>query len=148
MLKHSEIDYRNKWVLAPMVRACLLPFRLECLKYGADLVWTEEIVDKRIVESVRYENADFDTIGSWVFLTLCIKRFHKRLCNVSKLPFLAEYVCKKDRSLTFSTNSEEKGKVVFQLGACIFFYVSLNVEPAIAVARRMSLSVTSINCNW
>lgn len=27
--------YQNAWVLAPMVRISTLPFRLECLKYGA-----------------------------------------------------------------------------------------------------------------
>lgn len=33
------VDYRNKVVLAPMVRSGELPSRLLALQYGADLVW-------------------------------------------------------------------------------------------------------------
>lgn len=36
--------YRNKQILAPMVRVGTLPMRLLALKYGADLVYTEEII--------------------------------------------------------------------------------------------------------
>ena len=37
-------------IAAPMVRASTLPFREECLKYGADIVFTEEVVDKKILD--------------------------------------------------------------------------------------------------
>ncbi len=76
MDRHPEVDYRGKWVLAPMVRACLLPFRLECLRYGADLVWSEEVIDKKVIESVRYVNPDFGTIGETGFVLGC----HVRDC--------------------------------------------------------------------
>lgn len=33
------VDYRGKFVLAPMVRSGELPSRLLALHYGADLVW-------------------------------------------------------------------------------------------------------------
>lgn len=35
------MDYRNKIILAPMVRVSTLPFRLLALEYGADLVYCE-----------------------------------------------------------------------------------------------------------
>lgn len=35
------LDYRNKNILAPMVRCGCLPFRLLALEYGADLVYSE-----------------------------------------------------------------------------------------------------------
>jgi tRNA-dihydrouridine synthase 2 len=35
----NGVDFRNKVVLAPMVRSGELPTRLLALKYGADLVW-------------------------------------------------------------------------------------------------------------
>ncbi|KAG1243830.1 hypothetical protein G6F68_015686 [Rhizopus microsporus] len=54
---HPDIDYANKIVLAPMVRIGTLPMRLLALEYGADLVWTEELVDKRIIGSVRQYNS-------------------------------------------------------------------------------------------
>ena len=36
-ISHSEM-YQSAWILAPMVRISTLPFRLECLKYGAGKV--------------------------------------------------------------------------------------------------------------
>jgi tRNA-dihydrouridine synthase len=35
------IEYENKKILAPMVRACTLAFRLLALENGADIVYTE-----------------------------------------------------------------------------------------------------------
>eukprot|EP01104_Vermistella_antarctica_P000478 TRINITY_DN10648_c0_g1_i1.p1 TRINITY_DN10648_c0_g1~~TRINITY_DN10648_c0_g1_i1.p1 ORF type:complete len:412 (-),score=112.58 TRINITY_DN10648_c0_g1_i1:930-2165(-) len=46
-------NYRGKKVLAPMVRAGTLPLRLLALDYGADIVYSEELVDKLVAESVR-----------------------------------------------------------------------------------------------
>ena len=37
-------------IAAPMVRASTLPFREECVRYGADIVFTEEVVDKKILD--------------------------------------------------------------------------------------------------
>ncbi|KAL7316033.1 tRNA-dihydrouridine synthase 2 [Mucor circinelloides] len=84
---HPDIDYANKAVLAPMVRIGTLPMRLVALDYGADLVWSEELVDKRIIGSVRSYNPATGTIN---------------------------YT--KGKSLTFSTHPAEKGKVILQLG--------------------------------
>lgn len=53
------MEYRNKVILAPMVRCGTLPLRLQALRYGADLVYTEEIVDKRIIASTRVVNGLF-----------------------------------------------------------------------------------------
>lgn len=43
------VDYRGKVVLAPMVRSGELPSRLLALKYGADLVWGPETVDRAMI---------------------------------------------------------------------------------------------------
>jgi tRNA-dihydrouridine synthase 2 len=48
-----------------MVRASTLPFREECLTYGADLVFTEEVVDKKILDSIVSELED----GTLLFKT-------------------------------------------------------------------------------
>ena len=37
----DALDYRDKVILAPMVRIGTLPSRLLALKYGADLVYAE-----------------------------------------------------------------------------------------------------------
>lgn len=52
----KKIDYRNKIVLAPMVKVGTLPTRLLALKYGADLVYTEEIIDFKFLRAYRQEN--------------------------------------------------------------------------------------------
>ncbi|OWT39473.1 tRNA-dihydrouridine synthase 2 [Cryptococcus neoformans] len=49
----NEINYKNKLVLAPMVRTGSLPMRLLSLYYGAGLVWSPEVVDKAIIGAER-----------------------------------------------------------------------------------------------
>lgn len=49
-------DYRGKVVLAPMVRSGELPSRLLALKYGADLVWGPETVDRSMIGTVQTTN--------------------------------------------------------------------------------------------
>ncbi|KAK4688288.1 tRNA-dihydrouridine synthase 2, partial [Tremellales sp. Uapishka_1] len=58
-----ELDYRNKLVLAPMVRTGSLPMRLLSLYYGAGLVWSPEVVDKAIIGAERIVDVIFQ-IGS------------------------------------------------------------------------------------
>lgn len=53
---NSSDFYRNKVILAPMVRICSLPTRLLALDYGADLVYGEEIIDFKIARCKRVEN--------------------------------------------------------------------------------------------
>lgn len=50
------VDYDNKIILAPMVRMNTLPFRLLALDYGADLVYSEELVDHKLVKTERKVN--------------------------------------------------------------------------------------------
>lgn len=47
----NKIDYRNKICLAPMVKVGTLATRLLALKYGADLVYSEEIIDFKFLGS-------------------------------------------------------------------------------------------------
>ena len=50
------VDYRGKVVLAPMVRSGELPSRLLALKYGADLVWGPETVDRSMIGCTMQKN--------------------------------------------------------------------------------------------
>ena len=50
------VDYRGKIVLAPMVRSGELPSRLLALKYGADLVWGPETIDKSMIGTTKKVN--------------------------------------------------------------------------------------------
>ncbi|KAG7195773.1 uncharacterized protein KQ657_002158 [Scheffersomyces spartinae] len=54
--------YAGKLCLAPMVRSGELPTRLLALKYGCDLVWSPEIVDKKMIQCRRVENSELETV--------------------------------------------------------------------------------------
>lgn len=74
--------YRDKIILAPMVRMGMLPFRLLCLRYGADLVCSEEIIDVKLLRCKRIENSEAATVdfvdsdGTVVFQTCAEERQH------------------------------------------------------------------------
>ena len=89
MEESPRLDYRNKMILAPMVKIGTLPFRLLSLEYGADIVYTEEIIDKRILSSERLVNQVLGTV---------------------------DYIDKRDNSLVFRTCEQEKARLVMQIG--------------------------------
>lgn len=61
-IPRNGVDYRGKVVLAPMVRSGELPSRLLALRYGADLVWGPETVDKSMIGTTRRINPTTSTI--------------------------------------------------------------------------------------
>ncbi|XP_063376199.1 tRNA-dihydrouridine(20) synthase [NAD(P)+]-like [Cydia fagiglandana] len=85
------LSYENKLVLAPMVRIGTLPMRLLALRYGADIVYTEELIDWKFLRSKRRINDILNTI---------------------------DYVDQTDGTILFRTCAEEQDKVVLQLGTC------------------------------
>jgi tRNA-dihydrouridine synthase len=54
----NKLNYDNKIILAPMVRVGTLPMRLLALDYGADIVYTEELIDWKFLKSIRRENGN------------------------------------------------------------------------------------------
>lgn len=85
---HSDI-FKDKLILAPMVRESNLPFRLLCLKYGADLVYSEELIDHKFSRCRRLENRLLKTID---FVDPC-------------------------GDIVLRTCDEERGKLVLQIGS-------------------------------
>ncbi|XP_049540110.1 tRNA-dihydrouridine(20) synthase [NAD(P)+]-like [Anopheles darlingi] len=85
----TQLDYRNKLILAPMVRVGTLPMRLLALEYGADLVYTEEIIDWKLLRAERRVN---DVLGT------------------------IDYIDTTDGTVVFRTCPAERGKVVLQIG--------------------------------
>ena len=59
---YPRLDYKNKMIMAPMVKIGTTPARLVALDYGADIVYTEEIIDFRLLRSSRVENPVLNTI--------------------------------------------------------------------------------------
>lgn len=47
------MDYKNKIILAPMVRVGTLPMRLLALEFGAEIVYTEELIDWKLMNCKR-----------------------------------------------------------------------------------------------
>ncbi|XP_062922891.1 tRNA-dihydrouridine(20) synthase [NAD(P)+]-like isoform X3 [Mobula hypostoma] len=84
----GRLCYRNKVILAPMVRVGTLPMRLLALDYGADIVYCEELIDLKMIQCRRVVNEALDTI---------------------------DYVATDDR-VVFRTCEREKNHVVFQMG--------------------------------
>ncbi|KAK9510255.1 hypothetical protein O3M35_005078 [Rhynocoris fuscipes] len=87
----STTLYDNKIILAPMVRIGTLPMRLLALRYGADLVYTEELIDWKLLRSERRQN---DVLGT------------------------IDYIDRTDGTVVFRTCPEEEGKVILQIGTC------------------------------
>lgn len=91
-----------------MVRVCTLPFRLMAIDYGADLVYTEETIDFKMLRSVKKDNEVLGTV---------------------------DFVDKSDGTVFFRTCTKEQGKVIFQLGTCDpqrALKVGKMVEPYVA----------------
>jgi tRNA-dihydrouridine synthase 2 len=76
---HNRHLFRRGLFLAPMVRIGSLPTRLLSLQYGADLVWSPEIVDRAIIGCDRTVNQETGLIaysreGKHIFTTHPIER--------------------------------------------------------------------------
>ena len=59
---YPRLDYRNKMIMAPMVKIGFTPARLLALDYGADIVYTEEIIDWRLLRCSRIQNPVLNTV--------------------------------------------------------------------------------------
>ena len=115
-IPRNGVDYRGKVVLAPMVRSGELPSRLLALKYGADLVWGPETVDKAIIGTTVKSNPVTSTID-----------FTRYPSNGSKVP-----IAEQKESVIYRLHPEREGrKLIFQIGTAS---PTLAVEAAKIVA--------------
>ncbi|KAF0894309.1 hypothetical protein E2562_038279 [Oryza meyeriana var. granulata] len=83
------MEYRDKLVLAPMVRVGTLPFRLLAAEYGADIMYGEEIIDHKFLKCERVTN---ESLGTTDFLE------------------------RGTDNVVFRTCPQERDRVVFQMG--------------------------------
>ncbi|KZZ94558.1 tRNA dihydrouridine synthase [Ascosphaera apis ARSEF 7405] len=124
------VDYRGKVVLAPMVRSGELPSRLLALKYGADLVWGPETVDRAIMGCTRKINPRTGIIE------------YTRLPSNGGLKEGQEPTGKmKQESVIYQIDPvREKGRLIFQIG-------SANPETAVEAAKIVAGDVSGIDLN-
>lgn len=118
--------YRGE-ALAPMVRASTTPLRILALDYGADFVYTEELVDRCLIESIRVENKRLGTID---YVKDTSKMSKKQLKRLGERPAL---ILRIDRH-------REGGKLVCQLG-------SGEPDLALAAALHVHQDVDAIDVN-
>ena len=121
----NGVDYRGKVVLAPMVRSGELPSRLLALKYGADLVWGPETVDRAIIGSTRKVNPITSTID--------FTRFPSNGSRESPLN-------QKESVIYRLHPAREHGRLIYQIGTA---------SPTLAVeaAKIVASDVAGIDVN-
>ncbi|XP_034251715.1 tRNA-dihydrouridine(20) synthase [NAD(P)+]-like [Thrips palmi] len=85
----DRLNYSGKTILAPMVRVGTLPMRLLALEFGADIVYSEELIDWKLLRSFRRVN---DVLGT------------------------IDFVDETDGTIVFRTCARERNNVVLQIG--------------------------------
>ncbi|KAK6465447.1 hypothetical protein DFJ63DRAFT_22383 [Scheffersomyces coipomensis] len=114
------INFSGKLCLAPMVRSGELPMRLATLRNGADIVWTPELVDKKLIQTTRIINSQLNTID-YIYNDPQNVR-HKQSVVFRTLP------------------NEEQGKLILQLG-------SADPELAVKASLKVIHDVDGIDLN-
>ncbi|KAL8948132.1 MAG: hypothetical protein Q9222_005656 [Ikaeria aurantiellina] len=124
-IPRNGVDYRGKVVLAPMVRSGELPSRLLALKYGADLVWGPETIDKSMIGTTKSFNPRSSTID-----------YTRTPSNSSRNPALAT----KESTIYRLHPEQEKGRLIFQIGTS-------NSTTAVEAAKLVAPYVAGIDVN-
>jgi len=123
----NGVDYRGKIVLAPMVRSGECPSRLLALKYGADLVWGPETIDKALIGTTRHENVTTKTVD-----------FTRLSSNGAKNPSVNP---DQRESVIYRLHPEREGrKLIYQIGTS-------NPETAVEAAKLIAPDVAGIDVN-
>lgn len=115
----NMVTYAGSLCLAPMVRSGELPTRIMALHHGAHLVWSPEIVDKKLIRTFRQENSELECVD---FVDSTEGRKHGNKLVFRTVPAL------------------ESGKLIFQLG-------SSNPELAVEAALKVAKDVDGIDLN-
>lgn len=123
----NGVDYRGKIVLAPMVRSGECPSRLLALKYGADLVWGPETIDKAMIGTTRTFNEQSRTVD-----------FSRVSSNGVRNPTLNP---DQRESIIYRLHPEREGKqLIYQIGTA-------NPETAVEAAKLVAKDVAGIDVN-
>lgn len=143
-MERKKLDYENKLILAPMVRIGTLPMRLLALDYGADIVYTEELIDWKLLRSFRRENGKkmlvlLRTMFIGIYLSWKIKQAFSIDFSLDVLGTV-DYIDKTDGTVTFRTCLRERDKVVLQIGTC-------DATRALEVAKMVEQDVAGIDLN-
>ncbi|KAF7846195.1 hypothetical protein BT93_L4891 [Corymbia citriodora subsp. variegata] len=123
----NGVDYRGKIVLAPMVRSGELPSRLLALKYGADLVWGPETIDKALIGTTRRINTVTNTVD-----------FTRFSSNGAKNPDVNP---DQRESIIYRLHPSREGRqLIYQIGTS-------NPDTAVEAAKLIAGDVAGIDVN-
>lgn len=106
------------------------------LKYGADIVYTEEIIDFKLLRTYRYVNGKLKT--NCHEISSVINKVNSLF--LSEVLKTVDFIDKFDGNIVFRTCESEKGKVVLQMGTA-------NAERALNVAKMVENDVAAIDIN-
>ncbi|KAI9687246.1 MAG: hypothetical protein M1822_002289 [Bathelium mastoideum] len=127
----NGVDYRGKVVLAPMVRSGELPSRLLALKYGADLVWGPETVDRSLIGCTRHPNPHLSTIDFTRAVAHGVSQ-----AQLDQIP-----PEQRNESIIYRIHtSRESARLIFQLGTA-------DPQNAVAAAKLVARDVAGIDVN-
>uniref|UniRef100_UPI001CB8CDBA tRNA-dihydrouridine(20) synthase [NAD(P)+]-like n=1 Tax=Erigeron canadensis TaxID=72917 RepID=UPI001CB8CDBA len=147
------MDYRNKLVLAPMVRVGTLPFRLLAAEYGADITYGEEIIDHKLLKCERRVN---DVIGSTdivekgtenvVFRTCDLERnqvvFQMGTSDAVRALTAAQLVCKDVAAIDVNMGCPKAFSISGGMGAALLSKPDLIHDILTMLKRNLSIPVT------
>ncbi|XP_070387131.1 tRNA-dihydrouridine(20) synthase [NAD(P)+]-like [Dermacentor albipictus] len=148
----SSIGYRNKTILAPMVRIGTLPMRLLALHYGADLVYTEELIDYRLLKCQRIENKVLGTIDfvdddHQIVLRTCEKEKGRNIlqigtCNPERAVQVAKLVEKDVAGIDVNMGCPKEFSIKGGMGAALLTQTDKVKAILTALAQNTELPVT------
>lgn len=122
----NGVDYRGKVVLAPMVRSGECPSRLLALKYGADLVWGPETIDKAIIGTTRRVNPVTKTVD---FARFSSNGVRNAIADGQR------------ESVIYRLHPEREGrKLIYQIGTA-------SPDTAVQAAKLVAKDVAGIDVN-
>lgn len=147
------MEYRNKLVLAPMVRVGTLPLRLLAAEYGADITYGEEIIDHKLVKCERKVN---DYLGCTDFVEKGTDNVVFRTCNLEsdRVVFqigtsdavraltAAQIVCKDVAAVDINMGCPKSFSVSGGMGAALLSKPDLIHDILTTLKRNLATPVT------
>jgi Dihydrouridine synthase (Dus) len=150
----SEWSYENKVILAPMVRAGTLPLRMMAAKYGADMCYSEEIIDRRIIPCTRSWNENYSTVDfsqtrrngklDTVFRTVPGEKvvFQMGTSNSQHALQAAQVICNDVRAIDINMGCPKHFSIVGGMGAALLSKPDVARDIVTCLRRNLTIPIT------
>ncbi|GBG74327.1 hypothetical protein CBR_g18738 [Chara braunii] len=147
------LTYKDKKILAPMVRVGTLPMRLLAAEYGADITYAEEIVDHKMLGTARMENDILGTVdfvekstGEVVFRTCPAETphvvFQMGTADPVRALRTAELVCRDVAAVDVNMGCPKQFSISGGMGAALLSKPELVRDILSTLKRNLDLPVT------